>query len=145
MKDRSPADPDNENPGAGNSRAGEYVFSVLEQMPDATAEQIQDIIEVNAGDDEWIVVVVTTEAIELWLPTLNWRRHHPVSASRLWQRVSADELDNRSLQDLIDAALVARQEEFHECRFCGRRVPPEHRFSEDVCHGCASKHFGVVY
>lgn len=31
------------------------------------------------------------------------------------------------------------------CRYCGQQRTPGHMHSEDVCHGCAERHLGVVH
>lgn len=147
MSDRTQIDPGNRYPADGLLRVERLALRVLDHLPGAELERTRDVIQIDWGGEKGIVVVATPEAIELRLPTVEWTQgaYGPAASSRLWQRVRTDEMDNRSVQDLIDAALAARREAFHECRFCGRRFPPEHRFSEDVCHSCASKHFGVVY
>jgi hypothetical protein len=38
-----------------------------------------------------------------------------------------------------------RKGQYQQCKFCGRKVLPEHREWDYVCHGCASKHFGIMY
>lgn len=45
----------------------------------------------------------------------------------------------------VDAVVASRRRSLRMCRYCRRLVPPEHRFAQDVCHGCASAWFGTVY
>jgi hypothetical protein len=35
--------------------------------------------------------------------------------------------------------------QFHTCKYCGGRFPPEDGICNGVCHECASHHEGVVY
>lgn len=104
----------------------------------------------DAEGEEGVVVVVTQEAVEFRLPTVEWTAgtHAPVASSRLWRRVEGLDLINlgdERLEELVEAAKQARAGEWSTCRYCGERVPVEHRLNGDICHGCASKHEGVVF
>ncbi|MDA2929037.1 hypothetical protein MYX84_03650 [Acidobacteria bacterium AH-259-O06] len=97
--------------------------------------------------EKGIVIAITPEAIEFRLPTIEWTMgsHGPASSSQLWKRAVAEDIQDSELEELIKRALRARRREFKRCQYCGELVPPEHRIEKDVCHGCASKHLGVVF
>jgi hypothetical protein len=94
------------------------------------------------------VVLVTREALELRLPTTEWTMgaYGPSAASKLWKRISWDELTgDRVLTDWVRKAKKARERQYRTCRYCSGSFPLEHMFRKDVCHGCASAHEGMVY
>ena len=47
--------------------------------------------------------------------------------------------------DLLLKTINSRKRQYRKCQFCGEKVPIEHRFDKDTCHGCASEQFNVVY
>lgn len=49
------------------------------------------------------------------------------------------------LRASIAEVCAARRARFITCRFCDSATGPESQYSDDVCHGCASVHLGVVY
>ena len=55
------------------------------------------VAELAVGGQEGIVVLVTAEAIELRLPTVEWTSgtHNPVETSRAWKRLAADGLEDK--------------------------------------------------
>lgn len=120
---------------------------ILSLYPEAKVRRCRDVIEIEIEGERGIVVLVTPEAFEIRMPTTEWLGGvcDPAPSSRFWKRVSADKLTEDDLARLLDRALKARQREFKRCRYCGESVPPEHRISDDVCHGCASRYEGVVF
>jgi hypothetical protein len=131
-------------------------LDVLELLPDATIERTRDVIVLSDGGDEGIVVLVTPEAIEVRLPTVEWTggAYGPVPSSVLWRRVDREQLGSAELAALIESARVARRAEFVPCSFCHVPTPREHRVGElvdeggariNACHGCASTHLGIVF
>lgn len=46
---------------------------------------------------------------------------------------------------IVRKLLTSRRRSFQYCRYCFASTPPESRFSDNTCHGCASLHQGVVY
>lgn len=131
----------------GLTQVEQYARRILEKFPDAHVQRTRDIFQIELWGEEGVVLVLTPEAIELRLPTLEWTHgtHGPVPSSRLWQRHRWGGLKGDKLWHKLALAKQKREEEFRECRYCGQRVPPEHRIGEDVCHGCASTHLGVVF
>lgn len=125
-------------------RRAQQVWALL---PGATMTRTRDVVQLDYAGERGIVAVVTAEALELRLPTVEWTHgaYGPAAASRLWQRVLWEELPATALAERIAQAIAARQAEFKRCRYCGQLVPPERRVDDDVCHGCASRYEGVVF
>lgn len=49
------------------------------------------------------------------------------------------------LREAVDAAARAKAPSLVVCRYCGALVAPEHALGEELCIGCGSSVFGVVY
>jgi predicted RNase H-like nuclease len=115
-------------------------------LPGAAVHSSPHVIELSVGGEDGLVVLVTPETIELRLPTTEWTAgtQGPAEASRLWKRLEPDVVD-AVLETEMATARRTRAAEFATCRYCGKRMPAEHRVSDDVCHGCASAHEGVVF
>lgn len=120
---------------------------VLDHAPGADFSRTRDVIQLDVHGEDGIVLLVTAEALELRLPTIEWTHgaYGPESSTRLWKRLAWKKLDDDALAELIDVALQARQAELRPCQHCGDSFPPDRRFDDDTCHGCASKDLGVLY
>lgn len=134
----------------GELRHFEHIaIQVLDLLPDADMERTRDCIQVTESDERGIVVLVTPDAVEIRLPTVEWLHvHTPVASSRLKRRISLSKLIEGSLAKLIGNARKARQDEFQECFYCKTPTPPEHAHTFDdkhVCHGCSERELGVVH
>jgi hypothetical protein len=105
------------------------------------------VAEIAVGGEDGVIALVTAETVELRLPTVEWTSgtHDPAEASRLWKRLDIADLPDEQLASEIAEARSARKSEFTTCRYCGERVPAEHRISSEVCHSCASRYEGVVF
>lgn len=126
-------------------RFEEFALRVARLMPEAEVQRARDVILFIERDDPGLVVFVTPEALEIRLPTTVWDGpHSPRPTSRLWKRRTWRRLGDRKLKRLLDEGRQARTAQFVNCRFCGKPYPPEHRH-DDVCHGCAERHLGVVH
>lgn len=125
----------------------ERALDILAHLQAPAVTRTRDAIEISSGGEKGVVLLVTAEALELRLPTVEWTHgsHGPADASRLWRRVEWEDLQPGEYGDLIGAAMNARQMEFRQCKYCKREFPPEHRESDDVCHGCSERHEGVVH
>jgi hypothetical protein len=145
--DRAAIDPDGRYPADGFREVEQNALRLMEWMPGFELERTRDVIQLSLGDEDGIVVLVTREAFEFRLPTVEWTAsaYGPAAASRLWRRVPTSRASDRRLKSLVQGAMAARKSEFRDCRFCGRSTPPEHRHGDDVCHSCAEEHLGVVY
>jgi hypothetical protein len=149
MTDRLRIDPDARYGGEGLTRVESNALGLMRVLQVSRTERTRDAFELHLGDQEarGVVLIVTAEALELRLPTVEWTRgaYGPASTSRLWKRVTwRDDLTPERVRQLVDAAIAKRRAEFKPCRYCGREVPPEHRLGK-VCHGCAERHEGVVH
>lgn len=147
--DRRLIDPKNHYPSDCLRRVEQYALDVLQLLPGARVSRTRDVIQLEVGADEGIVVLVTAEALELRLPTVEWTcgAYGPAPASRLWKRVTWSKIERgqADLAQLLAAAQAARTAEFRTCKYCSRQVPPEHMHSRTVCQSCASTHEGIVY
>jgi hypothetical protein len=146
-EERSHIDPEGRYPSDGLRRVEKNALRVLDLLPGVIEGRTRDCIQINFGDEDGIVILVTAEAIEIRLPTVEWTMgsYGPAASSRLWKRVECCEIDDAELISLLNDALKQRKSEFKICRYCGRKFPPEHMHASDVCQGCATKHLGVVY
>jgi hypothetical protein len=131
----------------------EVADKVLKFLPDARLSRTRDAIQVDYDGERGIIILITPESIEIRLPTTEWTMgsHGPALSSRLWKRMNISRIRDMEeidlldkVQDLISAGLQHRQREFKKCRFCGKEYSPEH-MTKRACHGCASKHLGIVY
>jgi len=131
--------------------AEEELLRLRDLLRTPKVERTRDAIQIDYLDQHGLVLLVTPEALEIRLPTVEWSGpHRPAPSSRFWTRVSWKELgdleaDDAPLLDLILAALEARAAEFRRCRYCKRSVPAEHRHSHDVCRSCASQRPGIAH
>lgn len=130
-------------------RFEEYALQILEMLPGARAERTPDVIQINLGDfrdEKGIVVILTPEAIELRLPTLQWLGPHtPVASSKLWKRINLDNSKNFDIAQLIASAQEAQAQSFGVCKFCSQKLPSGWMSQQDICQSCAEKHLGIVY
>src|SRR5207248_10748573 len=119
---------------------------VIGLLPGASVERTRDVFPIDYNGDEGIVVVVTPEALELRLPTIEWTAgsYGPAESSRLWKRRAWSRLSDSQLARLPAAAQQERRAQFQVCRHCHQSFPPERRISGDVRHGCAERHEGRV-
>lgn len=49
------------------------------------------------------------------------------------------------LREAVDAAALSKSPSLVVCRYCGALVAPEFSLGEELCMGCGSSVFGVVY
>lgn len=81
-------DPENKYPSSGPLYVERNANRVLALLPESTIERTRDCIQIDCGGEEGIVVLVTPEAIELKLPTIEWvSSYWPATSSRSWKRV----------------------------------------------------------
>jgi len=128
-------------------RVEHHANEVLGFFPEAVVTRTRDVYQIEIHGDEGVVLLVTAEAIELRLPTVEWTKgaHAPRAASRLWRRLTWSKIEEAGIAEVIGLAIAKRRAEFHKCRYCGEMVPPEHRHNRNTCQGCAEKHLGVVH
>lgn len=102
------------------------------------------------GIDEVVLTLVTTPhiGIEVAEPSVYWDSHTPINARLQDGSIIIDRSSVTFTDDLLTAIelISARRHlRFVACPECGVRNPPEHRMSENICHGCAQKNHGVVF
>ena len=146
--DRIRIDPENRYPADGLRQVEELAKRVLDCLPDAQVERTRDAIQIDHGGEMGIVVLVTAEAVEFRLPTVEWTggAYGPASSSRFWRRVRAVKISEGDLElaDLLGKAHEARAREFRKCKYCKGLVAVEHRHGT-VCHACSERYEGVVH
>lgn len=120
---------------------------LLEHLPGAEIERTRDLIQINYNGAEGIVLFITSEALELRLPTVEWTSgsYAPKPSSKLWKRLQWNQVWANELPDVLQAALTARRREFRNCRYCHKPFAIEYMFSKTACHSCASLHEGVMF
>jgi hypothetical protein len=99
LYDRQRIDPKREYSSDGMRNVEIVALRVLEQSPFADVTRTRDVIQLDIADEEGITVLVTREAIELRLPTIEWTNDHhgPARTSWLWKRLKTEGLDDIKL------------------------------------------------
>jgi hypothetical protein len=95
-------------------------------LPDATISRTRDVVQVDSGGEDGIVVIVTPETFEFRLPVIEWTcgTHGPALSSRLWKRLKHRRLSDGALARLLQEAQQARQAQSSACCLCGDQFPP---------------------
>jgi len=144
--ERHQLDPEGRYPSGDGLRDVECrALKVLQARPDAVVTRTRDAIQFDWGDESGIVALVTAEALELRLTYVEWTGTHGAALSSwLWERYPWEKLKNKRIETLLRRAQAARDAEFRNCAYCGRRIPLE-RMTKGACHRCAEQHMGIVY
>jgi hypothetical protein len=144
--ERDRIDPERRYFASGMRTVEVFAVQVLERLPRGSLSRTRDVIQIDDDGEEGICVVITQEAVELRLPSIEWTcgTYGPAPTSVLWKRVKWGGLSEEKLDALLAAARRARQSKFRKCRFCGERFPRERRHG-NACHGCAEKYLGVIH
>jgi hypothetical protein len=144
-------DPDGRYPSECPTEVEGCAERVLRLMPDARVERTRHAFQFEQGDDlSGVIVLVTSEAVELRLPTVEWTcgAYGPAAGSRLWKRIRWDRMGDDVLARWIEAAKNATRRQARTCQFCKGRFGwgTIDRYQGKVaCHGCASAHLGIKY
>lgn len=128
-------------------RPFEYIARrVLDLVPGARYARTRDVVEITyEANDETFVILLTPEAIEMRLPTVDWvTPYTPVASTTLWKRVALAKVDPVSLPSLIAGARLAYVRTLRACKYCKQKFAPCH-MTRTACHDCATKCEGVVY
>lgn len=145
---RSLIDPEDRYPTEGLRSVEALALRALRCLPGARLERTRDAIQIEEGGDKGVVVLVTPEALEIRLPTVEWTSgaYGPAMSSRLWKRLRAKKIGAgaEELTAILQQARRARSREFKRCRYCKELFPVEHRHG-NACHGCAQRFEGVVH
>lgn len=144
--ERNLIDPGGQYPADGLRRVEQRALEVAQARPGAVITRTRDVVQLEWGGEEGIVALVTAEALELRFPVVEWTggSYGPAMSSRLWRRFQWDELPPSQLGVVLQQAQAARDAEYRECVYCHQRFTPD-RMTGDACHGCASKHLGILY
>ena len=101
------------------------------EPPEVVVERIDTEIHISRFEQEW-PLPYKPAVNPVLLGSVRWSELAPAVALELCRL-------------LIDEAGRQRREAFRTCRYCGRTLGPEHMQTDDVCHGCAERHLGVVH
>jgi hypothetical protein len=152
MAERNPKlDPDQRYRSDGPTTLEGCAERVLRVLPDAKIERTRDAFQFSDDDElTGVIVLVTAEALELRLPTVEWTcgAYGPAAGSRLWKRIRWNGMGDDVLARWIEAARNATRRQARTCHFCKRRFGPARISTHDgqvVCHGCATARLGIVY
>ena len=117
-----------------------------------TLGRTRDAIEIRfpTGHEDGadLVVIVTPEAMELRVPTIEWTEgsHGPAVSSVLWRRLEWGDgvIDEVALHGQLVALESAYMAGLRQCFHCGEKFIAA-RMSGKACHGCAEIFEGVVF
>ncbi|GAA2147107.1 hypothetical protein GCM10009844_24000 [Nocardioides koreensis] len=99
-----------------------------------------------AGDPPQLMIRVFHHGVFLAQPEGEWRHgsHGLEYRPGLQRYLPSDEFGTRG-PEMIGELLRRRRRTFRYCRFCRGLTPPELRIDKDVCMGCGTEWYGVVY
>ncbi len=140
----------------GNRLVDELGRRVLMLVPLSIVSRTRDVIQIDlveagegCGDpvDDGITILVTAEAIELRLPSIEWTKgsHGPERSSRFWKRIKIENIGEKEIYAWLIKAKQKRKSEYRTCKYCKKSTAPEYLYSKTVCERCAEKHLGVVF
>jgi hypothetical protein len=153
-------DPQGRYPSEGLTRVEQRCLAVLDAVGDTglhehaltrTRDVFQLDVPVDGHDDlDFLSLVVTEEALEVRLPAIEWTTGYagPTVVTHLWRRERFSRLRGPALARLLRQAVEALRAGFVRCPRCQARCGPGQTTEMDgeaVCHGCASRFYGVVY
>jgi len=127
-----------------------YARLVLCELPQCEIERTRDTIHIFCGDGTSLLF--TPEGFEVRIESMDWvTTSETMPTSRLVGRYTFRDLfEQKKLKPeyiigLLHEAAEFRKSENKECKFCKKLYPPERRYSEDVCYGCARTHLGIIF
>ena len=122
---------------------------VLGLLPGAAVFRGPDVIEIACEDLEGIVVLVTTDTVEIRLPSVEWLGPHtPGRSTCFWKRLRVTGRPGLAIARALMEGRAARLAQFATCHHCGTPTPPEYVIDLDgrqICDSCAEKHYGVIH
>ena len=145
-----PLDPNGTYASDGGRLVERNAARILEIYPLAHVERTRDAIQVDIrtshAPERGLTILVTPEAYEIRLPTIEWTAgaYGPAASTRYLKRVRAGCVTDEAIRILLEDAIGRRDSEFVPCRYCGQPTPPEHRHGR-ACHACAERRLGVVH
>jgi hypothetical protein len=106
-------------------------------MNDALQERTRDVVQLTEPDERGLTVLVTREAVEIRLATIDWISHARTASSLFWKRIPWRRLEGEGLAAALSAAREARARQFKPCRRCKVLTPPERKIDARLCHSCS--------
>lgn len=132
-------------------------WQIVERLSEHEMERPGTLFVGRAGPSVGILVTDdTSPQVTVGMAVGEWSGVHPL----LWtiaapvvhlstpEPGAADVDTDHMLDDLraaVDSAALAKAPALVVCRYCGALVAPEHALGEELCMGCGSSVFGVVY
>lgn len=133
-------------------KASEWIVSL--NLQEKVTETIPYYFKLEGfADEPEVYIRATDEGLEFgyeatkWLdgltPSIGLYKKHAFT----WEDLQSfsKEVQQQMILDLLMKTISSRKRQYRKCQFCGEKVPIEHRYDLDTCHGCASTNFGVVY
>lgn len=142
-----------------NAKAIEWINSLYEKYSLGEKEKVlmncPFYFKLEGFADEPEVYLRTkNDGLEFGYEATQWDGYMPFPVPGVYKKHSLSWATLQSLSkekqqeliiELLMKTITSRKRQYRKCQFCGEKVAVEHRFDKDTCHGCASKHFGVVY
>lgn len=98
-----------------------------------------------AGEPPQLMIRVFDHGVFIAEPEGEWRGSHDLTYRPGMQRyLGREEFSTRAVAATAEM-LRRRRRTFRYCRHCRSLTPPELRADKDLCMGCESSWFGVVY
>ena len=148
---RQRVDPHNTYKAEGFRAAEEKALEILdilniEQVHARTLSSLEIRVALGTESDEIGSLVITKEAIELRHPTIEWTMgsYGPAISTQLWKRYEWVSQEAKDIPQLLEHFKKAYKASLRACVFC-KKYFQRSRMTDDACHGCATKHRGVVY
>ena len=120
-------DPENRYPCEGLIQVESNALRIVELFNGARVSRTRDVIQVDLPSDWQILVLVTSEALELRFKGFELRPepYPPVESSTLWKRRLWKDLATTNLINLLkDANAKAARRRLKTCPKCKRSMPP---------------------
>ncbi|MCO4764230.1 MAG: hypothetical protein KC502_22145 [Myxococcales bacterium] len=125
------------------------VFALEWRNPNVLA-RTRDAIEIRFPDvvdaDRELLVLITPNDMELRLPDMAWTTGYggPTPTSELWKRTPVSALTKSDVHGWLRKLDTSMKRRLRRCKYCEKRFIAA-RMHGRACHGCSSKHEGVVY
>lgn len=148
---------------ADEPRQGSLYHEVIPSERPQGYARTRDLIQfdyVYAPDADaldFVSFVVSGEHLEIRLPRVEWTLGYrgPFITTSAWRRHAFSRLgglsrrSGRALTRFIAAGIAEQRSRFATCAHCGARLGPGHQMTREgvgtICHGCASRHHGIVF
>lgn len=106
------------------------------------------------ADEPEVFIRTSIEGLDFGYEAIKWDGPVPsplpgifLKHSLSWESLKSMSVKEQqeTIHDLLMKTINSRKRQYRKCQFCGEKVPVEHRFDKDTCHGCASVEFSVIY